>query len=197
MTFKKGHKGYWKGKKREPYSEETRLKQSLAHKNQTFSEEHKRNLSLANIGKHNSPVTEFKKGHTPYNKGKKRSEKTRGKISLANKGKIRLYSRGKLNPNWKGGIQYEPYPTTWKEDLKEVVRKRDNYLCQLCFKSQEEEGRKLCIHHIDYCKENVNIFNLISLCVSCHSKTNIHRAYWESYFNGQMIERGFIIMEEK
>jgi hypothetical protein len=37
-------------------------------------------------------------------------------------------------------------------------------------------------NHIDYNKKNCNPNNLISLCNSCHSKTNFDRKYWINYF---------------
>jgi hypothetical protein len=43
-------------------------------------------------------------------------------------------------------------------------------------------GKKLQIHHIDYNKKNNNLNNLISLCLSCHTKTGFNRSYWEKYF---------------
>lgn len=57
------------------------------------------------------------------------------------------------------------------------VRKRDNYICQLCGKYGN------AVHHIDYNKLNCNPNNLITLCRSCHTKTNHNRDYWIKYFN--------------
>lgn len=39
------------------------------------------------------------------------------------------------------------------------------------------------VHHIDYNKLNCNPNNLITLCKSCHMKTNFNREYWLDYFN--------------
>lgn len=89
---------------------------------------------------------------------------------------------GENNPNWKGGISKSPYPFDFDEELKELIRKRDYNTCQLCGKSEEENGRKLDIHHIDYVKENLNPSNLISLCRSCNVKVNGTRKYWINFF---------------
>lgn len=102
------------------------------------------------------------------NKGKKYSEEVNQKKGL----------RGERNPNWQGGIARLPYPFDWTETLKRSIRQRDNYTCQLC----SEEGTY--VHHIDYNKRNCNLDNLITLCTSCHSKTNYHRKYWIKYFRG-------------
>ncbi len=79
QTFKKGQIGLNKGKK--------------------FSKEWKKNMSLANKGKHHSPSTEFKKGHIPQNpikKGEHRGTKTEFK-----KGIIPwcLGTKGVMKPN--------------------------------------------------------------------------------------------------
>ena len=96
-------------------------------------------------------------------------------------------SKREKNPNWKGGISFELYPIDWTDDLREVMRKRDSYICQLCGICQDGlkgRFRKLDIHHIDYDKDNLDPKNLISLCKGCHMKTNHNRAYWINYFKG-------------
>ena len=95
------------------------------------------------------------------------------------------------NPNWRGGISFEPYGIEFNKQLKEQIRKRDNYRCQQCFRHQSELFRmtkvgrrpaKLDVHHIDFNKNNHNYDNLISLCRNCHSQTNFNREQWTQYF---------------
>ena len=56
--------------------------------------------------------------------------------------------------------------------LKEKIRKRDNYTCQKCNKTQgqniKEFGRKLDVHHIDGNNTNNVEENMITLCYICH-----------------------------
>ena len=113
-------------------------------------------------GNHNSSRTEFKKGeHYKEN-----------------------------NPNWKGGISKEPYGFDFDKNLKEQIRKRDNYQCQECGKFQKDLGRKLDVHHIDYNKKHNDLSNLISLCVGCNSKANFDRVDWMEYYKEKLgIER--------
>lgn len=86
---------------------------------------------------------------------------------------------------WKGGISLNPYPQDWNEILKESIRIRDNHICQICGIHQDELvgwNLQLDIHHKDYTKNNIDPKNLITLCRSCHVKTNGNRKYWIKYF---------------
>jgi 5-methylcytosine-specific restriction endonuclease McrA len=73
------------------------------------------------------------------------------------------------------------------------TRKILNFVCKYCQKEFKKYFRKnrnifcshscafkyiIHIHHIDYDKKNIKIENLISLCQSCHMKTNYNRKYW-------------------
>lgn len=94
---------------------------------------------------------------------------------------------GKDNGMWQDGKSFEPYTSEFDERLKDEIRKRDNYQCQIdnCGIYQYELNgfhRKLDVHHIDYDKYNLDVINLISLCKSCHGKTNTNREYWTNYF---------------
>lgn len=88
--------------------------------------------------------------------------------------------RGIGSPNWGGGLSFEPYSVDFNKDLKEKIRNMDNRECQLC--GIDENGKKLHIHHVDYNKKNNCPRNLISLCKSCHCKTNGNRAFYTKYF---------------
>ena len=84
--------------------------------------------------------------------------------------------------NWQGGISSLPYPFDFNEKLKNLIRERDNYTCQLCGKTEKEEDKKLSVHHIDYIKENLDPENLITLCGSCNSRVNGSRKSWIRFF---------------
>ena len=99
----------------------------------------------------------------------------------------KMIQSGEKAPNWKGGISFEPYSPEWTKVLKNMIRERDKYICQMCGKTQEEQkrkdGRSLTIHHIDYNKMNCNSENLITLCRSCHSRTSSgKREKWKKFF---------------
>lgn len=89
---------------------------------------------------------------------------------------------GNRNNSWNGGSSFLDYPTVFNDILKKSVRKRDGYACCICSCTEEELGKSLDVHHIDYKKDNCNPDNLISLCNRCHSKTNYNRERWVSFF---------------
>ncbi len=111
--------------------------------------------------------------------------------SCARKGKNNpnygaTWMKNKGNPNWRGGLNKLGYSYIFNNQLKEFIRKRDNYICQNCGKSQKQElkdlNRKLDVHHIDYNKNNCKKNNLIALCHKCNIKANYNRDYWYAYF---------------
>ena len=91
--------------------------------------------------------------------------------------------------NWKGGKSFEPYSVMFNQQLKDIVRMRDNYICQECGKTEEQEGRRLSVHHCDYDKLNTSIdYNLIALCRSCNAKANFNRGFWTEYYLVKLLE---------
>jgi len=143
------------------------------------------------LGKSKPLSEETKKKISKANTGKKAPAEVRFKMSMAKKknpirywlGKKRLDMIGEKNPSWNGGISFEPYSVDWTETLRRSIREKDRYVCQICNKQQGD--RAFCVHHIDYNKKNNNPYNLITLCFSCHLKTNFSRENWIKYFNNK------------
>jgi len=151
---------------------EVKVRRSIACKKRSVDSEYLIRLSIAAKEAGNRP--EVKAKRSGNNSPTKRSE-VRKKISESH--------IGSKNPSWRGGISNKPYLFDFNEELKESIRERDNYTCQLCGKTNEEclekWNRRLDIHHIDYNKKNSQDYNLISLCHPCHQKTNFNRTYWK------------------
>ena len=167
-TGKKKHTEETKQKIREkrklqimaPVSEETKLKISLANKGKKKSEEHIKNLKIARSKITVKPML-----------GKHHSEETKAKLRLI---------RGDKTSRWLGGKSLEKYSGDWTNTLKMSIRIRDKFVCKICNKKQENKMHH--VHHTDYNKFNCNPNNLITLCKSCHAKTNGNRKYWINYF---------------
>lgn len=89
--------------------------------------------------------------------------------------------RGENNPNWRGGNGVT-YCELWNEELRERIRNKYNRECFLCNKSEEENKRKLSVHHVNYGKMCMCDYDcrLVPLCMTCHSKTNGNRYHWFS-----------------
>jgi hypothetical protein len=89
------------------------------------------------------------------------------------------------NPNYIDGTS-GLYPLEFNEELKENIRKFDNYICQNCGMTEEEHlitiGTILNVHHIDYNKKNCNKNNLITLCRQCNLRANYNREYWKELY---------------
>jgi 5-methylcytosine-specific restriction endonuclease McrA len=147
-------------------SEETRRKISLAQKGRTVSKEMKRRISET-LKKYMSNPKMRKKMSGVFKKNWANPE-LRKKMTEAN--------MGEKSHAWKGGISFEPYSADWTKALKKLIKARDDYTCQLCHK------KGTIVHHIDYNKKNCNPKNLITLCESCHSKTNYYREKWKNLF---------------
>ena len=82
--------------------------------------------------------------------------------------------RGAKSHLWKGGKSFQSYGIEFNKKLKNTIRIRDEYKCQMCFIHQDvlydSKGRyyKLIIHHIDENKKNNSLDNLRALCRNCH-----------------------------
>jgi len=126
-----------------------------------------------------------------YGSYKERSEsmKYRENLSKALLGHVAWNKglTGNKSPNWIDGRSFLPYPKIFNESLKEFIRYRDKWTCQLCGIKQIRYYRKLDVHHIDYNKQNCKEDNLITLCQKCNSKVNSKREYWKRYFRLKII----------
>jgi hypothetical protein len=122
---------------------------------------------------HIIPKTAFKKGHLPWNKGKKY-----------------LNVSGKNNWNWKGGITPENEQIRKSVELKEWKRaclRRDSFTCQRCGRY----GGNLEVHHInnfaEFSELRTALDNGITLCKNCH--LDFHKKYgFKNNTKGQLEE---------
>lgn len=94
----------------------------------------------------------------------------------------RWYS-GENASNWNGGSSFEPYCPKFDEKFKESIREKFGRVCFLCPTTEEENGKKLSVHHINYNKDCLcddSDCRFVPLCMRCHGKTNHDREHWEN-----------------
>lgn len=196
---------------------EARKKHSGPNKGKKFSDKHREKLSLSHIGINVGEKHPRWNGGKPncVDCGKKLSQYysktnkclrcthkipwntgTKGLVKAWNKG-MKGYRAGELNNRWKGGITPENKRLRNSLDFKEwsfSVKQRDNFTCQIC---GDNKGGNLHANHIkkfsDYKQLRFIITNGITLCKDCHiGFVTHHEPEWESYFNFNLITRGFV-----
>lgn len=87
------------------------------------------------------------------------------------------FPSGEAHPSWKETPEYRPSGKEW-QDLRERVRERDGYECQLCGVHEDDMDRTLDVHHLDRVRDaddpraavNADESRLVSLCRSCHRR---------------------------
>ena len=116
----------------------------------------------------NNPWYDKKGSHNPAYKKEVRNKIAKTKI-------------GDKNPAWNGGTSYNKYCEVFRvKSFREIIFERDGYICQspLCNK----KTNRICLHHINYDKKECSLSNLITLCISCNSRANTNRGYWEKFY---------------
>ena len=172
-----------KGHKHTP---ETRAKMSAGHRGNHSALGYKHTLETrakvgaALKGNKNAVGNKNAAGH-------KVPPELRAKVSAANQKRdwtpeMRAKLSGPNGPSWRGGISREPYGWEWNAELREEVRRREGYKCQLCGVPQAECQTKLAVHHINYNKRDNDPLNFVALCNLCHSRTNHRRKQWQEFF---------------
>lgn len=184
----------WKGRKRDPFSEEHRKKLSEAKRGKAIhSEEHKRQVS------------ERMKGNT-FMVGRKLSAETRAKISAAGKGRpvspktiaANQQRCGDKNWAWKGGnyrtlnrLRRSPMYMKWVK----AIYSRDDYTCQMCGAIDKCLNANHIKRFADFPDLRFEVTNGITLCEDCHKSIKNRETSWESYFNFNLMTRGYICEE--
>lgn len=92
----------------------------------------------------------------------------------AMKKKLSILLSGANNPQWRGGLSYEPYSYDFKHYIRHHIYIRDNYQCTECGIIYEPNSGRLVAHHEDGDKNNHSLENLVTLCRRCHGITAMH-----------------------
>ena len=182
------------------HSEETNLKISAArigkytginspNYGKHLSEETKNRISESLNGRH--LLEETKRKISESEKGKIVSDETRELLRLnhtyrdmngRNNPMYGVHLSGEKSGNWKGGISFEPYCLKFNNRFKEKIRNQFGRQCFICGMSEEQNNRKLCVHHVNYNKDclcnDIKCY-FVPLCNTCHIRTNSNRQFWE------------------
>lgn len=103
------------------------------------------------------------------------------------------FHTGKNHPNWKDGASFEPYCHRFNDGIKEKVRNYYGRRCFKCGKTEEENNERLCVHHINFNKNqgcDGEKWGLIPLCRSCHSWTIGNMELSQVVFEEKLTETG-------
>lgn len=133
----KGENNPMYGKKR---SEEAKRKTSQHLKGRIFTKQHRERQSEAAKGRELSEETKHKLSE--FRTGKSWEDLYGEEKANEMKERYAEIYTGEGNPFWKGGTSFEPYSPEFNEELKERIRQRDGYICQLCGLSNEDSLRK-------------------------------------------------------
>lgn len=146
---------YWLGKKRPKMKDWIDLEHLKPY-------QFKKGQKQTNTGR-----TWFKKSRTRPKIEVERMQKTLKKMWAERHDEIvaKRNQGGKNHWNWQDGKSLEKYGKDWTKELKQKVRKRDEFKCQKCKRKKD-----LVVHHKDFNKKNNKINNLRVLCRSCHIK---------------------------
>jgi len=189
-----------KGQKRKPLSEEHKRAISKKLRGRKKSEEHKYRISESHKAIQHPWLKKLRKERIikecPFCGAENEYVPNEARVS---KGFCSLgcwYDYIREDPsrhhNWKSGLSQSPYNPEFNSYLKQEIRERDEYTCQLCGKSESEnasDGRVLAVHHIDFDKDNCLPENLVALCTACNAKVNYDREYWKTYFQNWIKEK--------
>lgn len=151
---------------------------------QPLSEEHRRKVSVALMGRTRSP--EHRAHLAAAQRGRPKTEETRARISATMQGRRgalhglparfaialaqRLYWEGRRDPNKRNSHEYR----RWRR----LVLSRDGYACQRC--RSRVVGKRLHAHHVkewdDFPELRFDVANGLTLCGRCHLRE--HHAQW-------------------
>ncbi len=143
------------------------------YQSQEYIERHKNKL-ISNLGQY------ALKNAIPWNKNKRglqiawNKNKKLAKLSEIHKERISQSLIGENHWNWKNGSSLEPYNKDFFL-IKYLIRQIYTFECQDCHII--ENGKRHCIHHMDFDKQNNSLSNLNLLCVSCHMKLHNKEKY--------------------
>ncbi len=159
-----------------PLSTATREKMSAIRKGKHVNQPHTAAATekrrLAQVGRHHRAETLVKLGHIST---------ARWNDPAYRENNVMSRPRGNRHYNWQGGASRRLYPSDWTKALRQSIRRRDCFACQVCGVHQSKAP--LHVHHVDRDKTNGDPRNLVSLCCSCHATIHLrYEKFWMEFF---------------
>ena len=155
---------------------EVRERMRASHLGNHLSLEAREKLRQANLGKPGHPCS-------PEHREKLRAAILGKHHTLEARGRMRVAQGGERNPQWRGGVSFEPYCPKFNNDFKERVRAFWGRTCCLCL--APENGQRLSVHHVhankEACCDERSLRQFVALCADCHSKAGGKGARAEEY----------------
>ena len=150
-------------------SEKTRKLIGDGHKGNKHTDDAKQKISKSHKGK--KLLATHKQAISEGNKGKF--------ISLEQKINHSCIMQGINRSEWCGFATEQKYCTKFNESCREHNREKYDRLCFICNKSENDNGRKLSVHHVDMNKQQGcdSDWKLVPVCSQCHNK--LHTKLWE------------------
>ena len=134
------------------------------------------NTSIANRPKSPEQIQKFiETNKRLYAEGKRVVWNIHKERTLEERKRMSATRQGITIEQWNGFTHLEGHDDKFINRFKRAIRKRDNYVCIICGIHSEKLNESLCIHHVDYNKKLTIPQNCVSLCRSCHSRTNQDR----------------------
>lgn len=102
---------------------------------------------------------------------------------------------GENNPAWEGGISKGEYCNLWNVNFRKRVRAFFGNICVECGKIIDPPYKNMHVHHVLYDKgiccegEDVGERLFVTLCVSCHAKSNHNKGYWKEHYTNMINTR--------
>ena len=168
------NKGEGNGMYGKHHTAESKEKVSITHK--------KENLSAETLKKM-SDSQKKRKSFTNIHRERLSDSHKKENLSVETRKKMSESQMGEKNHNYINGNSNK-YCSLFNEKLKEKIREKFDRKCFLCGLNEEQNGRKLSVHHISYNKDCLcdgKECYFIPLCDSCHTKTNFNREFYEIF----------------
>lgn len=174
---------------------DSRVKGTFGFKNKKHSKDTLEKFKKIALKRYESDIERIKQSERMKNREFTDEHKLKIKISVIK----RVNSPDYINPRYIDGRSFLPYCEKFNDKFKEEIRKRDNYTCQLCGKTQEENGRKLDVHHIHHDKQNCYP-DCIALCRKCNVGTveiKETMKYYEDLLMNNLNNRSLLLWKVK